>query len=525
MISSSKIFLVLAVVLVILFLTLVGFAETKEIALSLEDCLVRAMKNNLGVAVELFNPELAGANLSRAREQFYPTMAFAYGLQNTNSASFSWIDAEAQIQTDFADYRANLTQLIPTGGQFQISLYSYRNETNQKFQTINPRFGSTLTMGFSQPLLKDFGFKITQRQIIIARNNLEISEHQLRSVILNTVYQVEEAYWNLVYSIENLKVMQQSLDLARDLLAKNKREVEVGTVAPIEVLSAEAEVAIREADILQAEAAVKNNEALLKTYLNMNADEAPATAVILPLDSPSVDIREVSLEEALSTAAASRPDIASGRLAIDNGRIDFGYAKNQLLPDVRLEANYWSPGISGTRILYQDDNPLSGVVIGTQPGGARNALQDAMKFRYKNWYVGVSLSLPINNVLSRAQYAQAKLNLGQSQVRLQNLEQQINLEVQNAVRAVETNYRRVLAYRAARVLAEKSLEAEQKKHLVGLTTNYTVLQVQRDLATARSAELRAVIDYNLSLAGLDRSTGASLESRNILIRDIGARTS
>ena len=160
MISSSKIFLVLILVLAILFLTLVGFAETQEMSLSLEECLVRAMKNNLGVAVELYNPELAGANLSRAREQFYPIMALSYGLQNTNSASFSWIDAEEQIRTDFADYRANLTQLIPTGGQFQISLYSYRNETNQKFQTINPRYGSTLTMGFSQPLLKDFGLKI-----------------------------------------------------------------------------------------------------------------------------------------------------------------------------------------------------------------------------------------------------------------------------------------------------------------------------------------------------------------------------
>lgn len=518
--STSKLLLVLLIVMAILFFTLIGFAETNEISLSLEDCILKAMKNNLGVAVELFNPDLADAALSRSWEQFYPTMAFSYGIQNTNSASFSWIDAEEQIQTDFSDYRARLTQLIPTGGQFQISLYSYRNETNQKFQTINPRFGSTLTMNFTQPLLRDFGFKITQRQIIIARNNLEISENQLKTVLVDTIYQVEEAYWNLVYSIENLNVMQQSLDLARDLLAKNKREVEVGTVAPIEVISAEAEVATREADILQAEAAVRNNEALLKTLLNMGPEEAVGTTVIKPLDTPNVEMREVILEEALNTAAASRPDIAAGRLYIDNNQIDFGYAKNQLLPDIRLEASYWSPGLSGTQILYQDGNPLSDIVIGTLPGGAGNALRDAVKFRYKNWYVGVTFSLPINNVFSRAQYAQAKLNLGQAQVRQQNLEQQINLEVQNAVRAVDTNYKRVLAYRAARVLAEKNLEAEQKKLRVGLTTNYTVLQVQRDLATAQSAELRAVIDYNLSLAALDRSMGTSLENRNMHIQDI-----
>jgi outer membrane protein TolC len=521
MISTSKIILVIVVVFAILFLTLVGFAETNEVGLSLEDCIGRAMKKNLGVAVELFNPELAGANLSRAKEVFYPTMAFSYGLQNTSSASFSWIDAETQIQADYSDYRARLTQMIPTGGQFEVSLFSYRNETNQKFQTINPRFGSTLSMTFTQPLLKDFGLKIARRQIIVARNNMEISENQLKTVLLNTAYQVEEAYWNLVYSIENLRVMQQSLDLARDLLAKNKREVEVGTVAPIEVLSAEAEVAIREADILQAEAFVKNNEALLKALLNMSPVEA-AEASIKPLDRPNVDLFEVSLEEALSRAAASRPDIAAGRLTINNNQINFGFAKNQLLPDFRLEANYWSPGISGTQILYQDNNPLSGVVIGTTPGGAQNALQDAIKFRYKNWYVGVTLSLPINNFLSRAQYSQAKLNLGQAQVRLQNLEQQISLEVQNAVLAVETNYKRVLAYRAARMLAEKSLEAEEKKHRVGLSTNYVVLQIQRDLATARSAELRAIIDYNLSMASLDRSMGASLDTHNIHIQDISS---
>ena len=378
--STSKLFLVLIIVLAILFLTLVGFAdtETQDVSLSLDDCIVRVMKNNLGVAVELFNPDLADASLSLAKEQFYPTMAFSYGLQNSNSASFSWIDAENQITTDFTDYRARLTQLIPTGGQFQISLYSYRNETNQKFQTINPRFGSTLSLGFTQPLLKDFGFKIARRQIIIARNNLEISENQLKTVLLDTVYQVEEAYWNLVYSIEYLRTMQRSLDLAKDLLAKNRREAEVGTIAPIEITSAEAEVATREADILQAEADVKNNEALLKTLLNMSPEEA-ASSLIKPLDTPNLEKRDVNLEDALAMAASRRPDITAGQLTIDNTQIDFSYAKNQLLPDVQLEANYWSPGISGTQILYQDGNPLSGVVIGTMPGGAQDALKDAFK--------------------------------------------------------------------------------------------------------------------------------------------------
>ena len=320
----------------------------------------------------------------------------------------------------------------------------------------------------------------------------------------------------MVHSIENLKVRQQSLQLAQDLLDKNKKAVEVGTLAPIEILSAQSAVATREADILQAEAVLKDNEDRLKTIINLAAEEeGPELAKIIPLDKPAFEKKEVTLDEALRTAMDNRPDLSATRIDLKNKELNLSYSSNQLLPNLSLNASYWSPGITGNQILYLNDNPFSGVVIGTIPGNASDALKDAFNFRYKNWSVGITLDIPLNTFLSRADYAQARVNLDQAMLRIKNQEQQLFLEIKNAVRAVQTDYKRVQAYKVARELAEKTLEAEEEKLKVGITTPFFVLQYQTDLATAQTNELKAMIDYNLSLARLNRAMGTSLKEKDI----------
>jgi outer membrane protein TolC len=313
--------------------------------------------------------------------------------------------------------------------------------------------------------------------------------------------------------------MRQSLKLAKDLLAKNEREVEVGTLAPIEILSAEAEVATREADILQAESMVKNSEDRLKTTINIAAQEEDVGVEIIPVDKPKYEKREISLEEALVTAMENRPDLQATRVDLKSKEINLSYAKNQLLPDLRLNASYWSPGLSGTQIQYDPLNPF-GDPISTIPGTSSDAIKDALNFKYKNWAVRLSLTIPFNSFIYRAQHAQAKVNLEQTVLQIKDQEQQLFLEIKEAVRAVQTDYKRVQAYKLARELAEKKLEAEQKKLKVGLSTNYVVLQQQRDLSNARSSELRAIIDYNLSLANLDKAMGTSLKNKNIRLSKI-----
>lgn len=490
--------------------TLTGQENQKN--LPLEKCILYALENNLTIAVEVLNPEMAHISTSMKREKFLPSLSFNYGTQKTNNPSFSWIDAADQITTTYDDYGVRLEQLFPTGGEFSASLYSYKNDSNRKFQTINPRYGSSLSFVFSQPLLKDFGLKVTRREVIVAQNNSQISETRFKESLIQTVYEVEKAYWELVYSLENLEAKKQSLKLGQDLLAKNKREVEVGMLAPLEVLSAESEVAAREADIIEAETLVQNNKDRLKTIMNLSSDE---DVDIIPVEKPTSKEKDISLDEALQTGMQNRPDLEASRIDIKSKDVELSYAKNQLLPGLNLEASYWSPGLSGTQILYKNNDPLTNEIVGKIPGGAAKALEDAFSFTYRNWSVGLTLSVPVETLLSRAQLAQAKVNFKQAKLRLRKDEQQAFLEIRNAVRNVKSNYKKVQAYKAARKLAEKTLKAEEKKLEVGLSTNYTVLQYQRDLADARSSEIRALIDYNLALAALEKVLGTTLENKGI----------
>lgn len=504
--------------LILLILPFSWSQQQKQKELSLEDCIFHAMKRNLGVAVEILNPELADISISSAKEKFMPSIGFQFFGRRTNSASYSWIDAAEDVTASYNDYSVQISQLIPTGGSFAVSLDTYKNDTNRKFQTINPRFESTLSFDFTQPLLRGFGFRVSRKEILVAQNNKEISENEFKRVLLETIYAVEEAYWNLVYSIETLKVRRQSLKLARDLLEKNQKEVEIGTLAPKEILSAQAEVAAREADILQAESSVKYYTDQLKTLISF-PDEEGITEII-PSDKPAFKKKEVSLAEALSVALENRFDLKATRIALKNRKIELGYAKNQLLPALNFNASYWSPGISGTQLLYLNDNPLTGEIIDTIPGGVSEALKDAFNFKYRNWWIRLTLDIPLNTFLSRAAYAQARVNMEQTTLQLKKQEQQAFLEIKNAVRNVQTDYKRVTAYKIARELAEEKLEAEEAKLEVGLSTNFVVLQYQRDLANARSAELKAIIDYNLSLSRLDKALGITLKARNIKLSDV-----
>ncbi|HOE14980.1 MAG TPA: TolC family protein [Candidatus Saccharicenans sp.] len=510
--------------------TLIASAQEKDqselrpsptrLELSLEDCLLKALRNNLSLKAEMITPQIADKNVTLATEKFMPSLNFNYNKQSTETASYSFLDASDMVVTKQNDYTVQLTQNIPIGGTLTASLNSYVSDSNRNFQTINPRYGSTLRLNFSQSLLRDFGLKYGRRDIIIAGYSQEISEENFQKTLEETIYNVELAYWNLVYARENLKVRQQSLKLAQELLEKNKIEIEAGTLPPIELLTAESEVSTRQADILEAEALVKNYEDQLKMVINLGAEMEDAKKVqIIPVDSPSVEKREISYEEAMDIALQKRPDLEAIRTELKSREFNFSYAKNQLMPNLQFTLGYWSPGISGDQLLYKDDNPMSGVIIGKIPGKKSDALKDAFNFKYKNWSIGLVLTLPLSNVITRANYAQAKLNLEQSRLKLKNQQLQLDLEIANAVRAVETNYQRALAYRTARELAEQKLTAEEEKFKVGMSTNYLVLQYQRDLANAQTMELKALIDYNVSLANLDRVMGAGRDRQQIYVMD------
>jgi outer membrane protein len=498
-----------------------GFAfgqEKRVVSLTLEDSIVKALKNNLNVAAEVINPELASASVSRAKQFFMPTFQVDLTGNHMEQLSTWSLQGTGKYIMKTTGSTASVGQNIPFGGNFTMSLsYDYQ-KNNQLFQSYNPSYTSRLNFALTQPLLRNFGRMVSRREILVAQNNLEVSRHQFKTVLINIVYSVEAAYWNLSYAIENLKTLQQALQSGRDLLAKTKKEVEVGQKAPIEVLNAEATVARREADILQAEAMVKRSQDQLKILLNLEADPSAKGLSIFPADTPTFKPYQISLDDALDRAMARRPDLEAAKSSIDTKRINFRYAKNQRLPQLDLQLVKASPGISGAQFIYDPDNPFLPPTPGDQ-GSAGQAFRDTFKFLYNNWTAGVTLTIPFGDVVGRANYAYAKLDLEQTQARLKDQEQQIYLEVSDAVLTLETAAKSVAAYRIARELAEKQLEAEMKKLGVGMSTNYFVLTYQDALASARSLELRALVDFNIAVANIAKVTGSTLEARSITLGD------
>ena len=434
---------IITLIAVIFCCTFFTFSQDEDVLpLSLQDCIAKALQDNLNLAIQVYNPEMADMTITQAKEYFMPSLDFTLGRRRTNTPSYWWLQGEDSVESDYDDYYLAVNQQIPTGGSLSLSFNNYRSETNELFQLINPRYGATLQFDFVQPLLRNGWLKMGRKEIIIAENNLEISQTQFESVVQDTVYTVVESYWNLLYAIEDLKVKQQSLQLARDLLAKNQKEVEVGKLAPLEVLNAETVVAQREADILAAEVLIKRREDLLKYHLNMSDIQEVTRKSIVPMDRPEFVKKTISFDEAWQVAKEKRPDLRANRKTIENNEFMMDVAKNKMLPGLDLSISYWSPGLSGDRILYPEDNPLFGTPIGKEPGGAGDAIGDALKFQHNNWNVALILTLPLSNLTTKAEYVKSRMELEKSQLELEDREKFAMLDVNDAVREVETHIKR-----------------------------------------------------------------------------------
>jgi len=507
--------------LILVLAATAGAQETKKtVSLSLQDCIAQTLKNNLGVAIQVLGPQSAADAVALAKEVFLPTFALGYSKSDSSSVPYSFLTSVATTVSKMNNYSFTGTQFLPGGGTFQLSASAYSLNSNQSYETINPRYGASLGFQLTQPLLQNFGLEVSRYGILVAKNAASVSEAQLTQSLLDTILTVETAYWNLVYNIENLKVGQQSIQLARDLLEMNKRMVEVGTLAPTEILTAQAEVATREADIIQFETQVQGASDQLKTLLNMPDDEQKAIGLISPSDTPTTEEHKIDLEAALATALQYRPDLASDKLGVELRELNVRYYRNQYLPALNLSANYSGSGVSGTEILYQDNNPLQyPIPIGTIPGDMSGAIKNTLRFKYPYWNVGLTLTIPVADFTSRANYAQAQVSLKQALLTLKNQKLQDFFQIRNDLRSVESNFKRINAYRVARELAEQKVTTEQEKFRVGQSTDYLVFSYQRDLGTARTSEVNAIVAYNVSLAALDHDIGLSLKTRNVQLTD------
>ena len=336
----------------------------------------------------------------------------------------------------------------------------------------------------------------------MTRANRDLSEIDLRHAIVSTERNVRNAYWQLVFARSSLEVQRQSLALAEESLRNNRTRVEVGTMAAIDIVEAENEVARNIEAVIRAEADVERAEDRLRTLVLDPADTPDYWSISLqPSDSPTLQARDIDVDAAVRNALLDRTDLDTLDNDLEVTDTNIRYHRNQQLPDVSLQVNYGLEGAGGDQLLRTGGFP--GTVVGRQQKSFGGVLGEIFANEFPSWTVGVTVSYPLGTSAADAALERSRLERSRSQARRRSLELQIAAEVRDAARSVRTNLQRVEATRVARELAERRLEAEQRKFEVGLATNFLVFQAQRDLATARNQEQSVILDYVRSLVDFD----------------------
>jgi outer membrane protein TolC len=507
-----------------------GPAQTPKPAtrsLSLADCIRKALEGNLDLAIEALNPEMDSASAAVAREKFLPEFGLSSNYLDQDIPS-SWGVEGPTIKTKMDYYQLGVTQRTPLGTELDLSLSTRKTDTSRAYTTVNPAYFSEFRLNLRQPLLRDFGFRANRYESIKARRQLDMSEAALKSTLLKTVYGVEEAYWNLYYARESLRVLEMSLAQSRETLKRNEDATRIGTKSAVEVLSAETEVAGYEDRVLSARLQVEKTENRLKSLLNMPVagaaagaqpapEEAPLT--IVPTDEPRAEKRAVTYEDARATALAERPELARTDAMMANAATDIGYFRNQLLPRLDLNFSLWSPGQSGIKYIFQDNNPLTGIVIDTIYGSRGQSFRDVWKMAYNNLSFNFTLTLPLSNFVSRAGLARARLAQDQARLQLEKERQTIDVEVMEAVKDLEASATKIETSARYRGLMEKRVQAETQRYDLGLVGSEWLFTYQRNLAQAKSDEIRAVIDYKIALAALDKAMGTTIRAKGLKFKE------
>ena len=478
--------------------------DERVLELSLADAVRLAVQNNLDIERERYGPRIARTEVQRERAAFDPVVGLETSISQTKVLPenriliFDETTGNVIGERILEPFSKNgevtplFKQKIITGGNYELQFINTRenvapSSSGTRFAIEDPRYESSLDLTLTQPLLRDFGIAFNTAPTRRAQNAEAIAHQRVIQEILDVVFEVQDGYWNLVFQIEDLAAKRESQKLAEDFLAENKIRVEIGTLAPIELVQAETQVKIREEDVILAETAVKDAEDVLKEILNIPQIMDTWQLRIRPTDQPTfAPLSTLVLEDKIEQAFKDRPDIIESQLDIESRRIARQEAENQRLPRLDLQAQ----------------GRLS--AFGGDVGGSLSDLPEARGYE---WSFGLQFEYPLGNRAAQNILQRRRFELQQALVGQRVLRLVIVREIREAVRGIETAIKRVEVTRSATKLAETQLEAEQEKFRLGLSTSFRVLEFQRELTDARSAETLALSDYNVELARLDQRTG------------------
>jgi outer membrane protein TolC len=431
---------------------------TDTLELSLRDVIAHTLKNNVAIAVQDFQSKIRKEEIITQESVFDPTLSVeGNATQEKQLSSFAVSNPVTQQNTQRIEL--SLEQKLKLGTQYELKFRNDRVETDSNFAALSPQYNSRFEVNLTQPLLKNFGLDINKSSIYIANNNLDISDFDFKNKVIEVVADTENVYWNLVFSREDLKVQQKSVERAKDLERRVKAQVDVGTMAPIEILQAKSEVASREEAVIQAHKLIQDNQDNLKNILNIPFDSPEGLKEIQPLDSPRFLVETpVSLRDSILTAIKNRPDYLKKRKELNNKHIQVKFNENQLYPTLDLVASFGLNGISGRDVGV---SPFSGAY--------GRDIERTFSGDASTWEGGFLFKYPLGNREAESRLAVSKLETSQLLMNIKDLEKTIVVEVREAVRLINTTKKRVQAARVARKLAEEKLSAEEKKFEVGLS--------------------------------------------------------
>ena len=486
-----------------------------RVDLTLDDAISRALERNLDLAVQRLNPLVFDLSLAQQLSFYGPTLSSNISNSSRTNPSSTQLDGGEAVVSDTAVFNGGLNQAVQWGGgNYTVNFSNNRSASTNAFSSFNPSYRSSVQASYTQPLLRGFKIDGTRQQIQVTRINRDIADIDLRQTITNTVSSVRNAYWDLLYATGTLAVQQQALDLAEALIRDNEARVEIGILAPIDVVQARSEAAARRQTLAQAEQVLATAELALKQLIVRGTDDDYWMSTLNPVDQPTLSVPPIDLAAAIRAALADRTDLARSRRQLDINEVNISAMRNNTLPAVDLIGTYQLQGQGGTRFIRSG---LGGSVTTEIPGGIGDAFNQLFDAAFPVWTVQLNVSYPLGQSAADAALARAQLQTQQVQAQLRQLNLQVATEVTNAVVQIEAIARRIDAAIAARELAQEQLDAEQSRFEAGLTTNFFVVQAQRDLSAAQDTELRAILDQQKALVELDRVQRTSLSNAGISI--------
>ena len=466
--------------------------------MSIDDAVATALEQNLDLQVQRITPQIRDFDAAFYEANYTPTFTSTLNFVDQTQPPSSLLSGNtSQLTSGRSAYNFGVQQQTPWhGGSYQVLFNNGRTTTNNVFTSFDPQLTSNVSATYTQPLLRNFKIDGTRQQLLISQKNKEIADTQLQQSIAQTVRNVRNGFYDLMYAIGNLAVQRESLDLAQQSLKDNRARVEIGTMAPLDIVQAEAEVATREEAVIVAEAAIERQQDVIRTLVFSPNTPDFWNARIEPTDSVTFVPAAVNLDEAVKNALSQRTDLQVARKNLENTDVSIRYFNNQDLPEVNASVNYGAQAIGGVGLLRGPSSGLiPGEIIGRQEKGYWDTLGTVFGGDFPGWTIGLDVTYPIGRSANEVNLARSRLQHTQQERSVSSLELSVTSQVRDAARNVQTNAKRVDATRSARVLAERRLEAEEKKYQAGMTQNFFVLQAQRDLNVARNNELQALVEY------------------------------